>query len=373
MANQSISGGYRVKPAALSTDGLNLEYDFSREAIRDVLETEPEDVPQYSVLSFARNVFLPLTTACRYTCSYCTYFDVPGQATLMSSEEIQSVLKKGKKAGCQEALFTFGDKPDDRYEKIYNELSEFGYESILDYLYDACEMALEAGLLPHSNPGDLTYQELRRLKDVNASMGVMLETTADVDAHSGLRQKSPRRRLKTLENAGELKVPFTSGILVGIGESWEDRAHSLLCFKRLHKEYGHLQEIIIQNVVPNKRSPFEKPSLETMRKTVAMARYALPDDVHVQVPPNLSPVEDLLDCGIGDLGGISPVTDDYINPDFKWPELKELKQLEGQYDVQLVERGPLYDSFKEDGGWVEPKIRRAMESNHAIGSNESAE
>lgn len=320
----------------------------------------PGDVPSYSTLSFARNVFFPLTTACRYTCSYCTYFDVPGKATLMSPSEIRSLLEAGKEQECREALFTFGDKPDDRYTEIHDQLSDYGHESILDYLYEACETALDVGLLPHSNPGDLTYDEMARLKEVNASMGVMLETTADVDAHSGPRKKTPEQRLRTLENAGKLNVPFTTGLLVGIGESWEARAHSLLCLRRLHEEYGHLQEIIVQNVVPNDRSTFDKPDVSTLRKVVAMARYVLPEEVHIQVPPNLSPVEELLDCGISDLGGISPVTDDYINPDFEWPVLRELEELAQANDLELRERGPLYESYAGHEKWTEPRIKQAM-------------
>jgi FO synthase subunit 1 len=347
----------------LSQDELELEYTFPESKIEEILNVETSDVPDYSTLSFAKNVFLPLTTACRYTCSYCTYFDVPGQAELMSPQELRSVMRAGYREGCSEALFTFGDKPDDRYEAIHDQLAEYGHDSILEYLYEACEMALEVGLLPHSNPGDLTADEMARLKEVNASMGVMLETTADVDAHSGPRVKSPRQRLKTLENAGRLNVPFTSGLLIGIGESWAARAHSLLCLKRLHEEYGHLQEIIIQNVVPNERSDFERPETKTMRKVVAMARYTLPEDVHVQVPPNLSPVEELLDCGISDLGGISPVTDDYINPDFEWPALKELQRLADKHGLELTERGPLYDRYKSDDRWISDRISNQLSSN----------
>ncbi|MFB6222119.1 MAG: 7,8-didemethyl-8-hydroxy-5-deazariboflavin synthase subunit CofG [Haloarcula sp.] len=321
----------------------DLSIDEAR--IQELLEVSPADVSAPETLTVAKNVFLPLTTACRYTCTYCTFFDPPGEASLMSIEDIRSVLQTGADAGCTEALFTFGDEPDDRYTRIHEQLDDWGYDSILDYLYRACEVALEEGLLPHSNPGDLTEEQMRPLASVNASMGVMLETTADVDAHAGPRQKTPEDRLRTIRAAGELAVPFTTGILVGIGESWRDRAISLLAIAELHRRYGHIQEVIVQNIVPNDRSSFESPSVETMRRVTAMARYALPESVEVQVPPNLSPVEDLLDCGIGDLGGVSPVTDDHINPSYEWPELRRLEELSACAEMDLVERLPVYPRF----------------------------
>jgi FO synthase subunit 1 len=342
---------------------LRLDYEFSPEAVQRALDVEPSDIEAEDTVTFCKNIFLPLTTACRYTCTYCTYFDVPGEATLMSEEELRSEFDTARKAGCREALFTFGDKPDDRYEGIHETLEKWGYDDILSYLYDACQWALAHGLLPHSNPGDLTYDEMKRLKEVNASMGVMLETTADVDAHSGPRVKQPAQRLRTLEFAGELKIPFTTGILVGIGENWKDRAESLLAIKQLEATYGHVQEVIVQPVVPNERSDFETPPVEDVRRVVAMARCILPDTVEVQVPPNLYDVGPLMDCGIGDLGGVSPVTDDYINPDYKWPALRDLEDLADEYDFNLVERGPLYESYRDRDGWVSDRIEQFLINN----------
>lgn len=335
---------------------LRLEYEFTDQEVNQALAVEPEQTSARDKVSFCRNVFLPLTTACRYTCTYCTYFDVPGEASLMSRSDIMEELERGRRTDCEEALFTFGDKPDDRYEQIHEQLDRWGYEDILDYLYQACEWALEQGLVPHSNPGDLTYEEMARLREVNGSMGVMLETTADVDAHAGPRRKSPAQRLRTLEHAGELNVPFTTGILVGIGESWRDRAESLLAIRRLQREYGHIQEVIVQNVVPNERSSFEGPSTEELRRVVAMATEVLPDEVHVQSPPNLAPVEDLLDCGLDDLGGVSPVTDDYINPDYEWPQIRRLKEMAERNGFELVERGPVYEHYLEESRWVTPAM-----------------
>ena len=323
--------------------GIDIEVDTA--SVERLLSVSPADVETADQLTFARNVFIPLTTACRYTCTYCTYYDVPGEATLLSPEAIRERCRIGADAGCTEALFTFGDEPDDRYTEIHGMLDEWGYASIHDYLYRACEIALEEGLLPHSNPGDLTEAQFADLREVNVSMGVMLETTADVDAHSGGRRKTPGQRLNTIRAAGRQGVPFTTGILVGIGEDWHDRAESLLAIRELHERHDHVQEVIVQNVVPNERSDFAKPNLETMRRTVAMARAALPSDVSVQVPPNLSPAVELVDCGIDDLGGVSPVTTDYINPDYAWPDLDGLRTVADAGRMPLRERLPAYSRY----------------------------
>ena len=321
-------------------------------AVERLLSVTPADVSAASELTFARNVFVPRTTACRYTCTYCTYYDVPGEATLLSPEEIRERCRIGADAGCTEALFTFGDKPDDRYTAIHDRLGEWGYDSIVDYHERACEIALEEGLLPHSNPGDLTREEFDRLKRVNASMGVMLETTADVDAHAGGRRKTPGQRLNTIRAAGEADVPFTTGILVGIGETWRDRAESLSAIRALHERYDHVQEVIVQPVVENERSDYATPSLDAMRRVTAMARAALPDSVSVQSPPNLTPVRELLDCGVDDLGGVSPVTDDYVNPAYEWPALRELEDVADAGGVPLYERLPTHERY------LPPEYRR---------------
>ncbi|MCO8243140.1 MULTISPECIES: 7,8-didemethyl-8-hydroxy-5-deazariboflavin synthase subunit CofG [unclassified Haladaptatus] len=346
------------------------EYDiditFDEAEIDRLLAVTPADASPADALTYAKNVFVPLTTACRYTCTYCTYFDAPGQASLLSPEEVRDILETGVDAGCTEALFTFGDDPDDRYTRIHEQLDEWGHDSIHSYLREVCELALDVGLLPHSNPGDQTREQMELVADVNASMGVMLETTADVDAHAGPRRKNPGQRLATIRNAGELGVPFTTGLLVGIGEEWRDRAESLLAIRELHERYGHVQEIIVQNVVPNERSRFEQPSVETMRRVVAMARVALPDEISVQVPPNLSPTRELLDCGVDDLGGVSPVTDDYINPDYEWPALRELEDIAESAGVPLHERLPVYERYVANE-WVSDRIRTEIDANTDAG------
>jgi FO synthase subunit 1 len=306
----------------------------------------------------------------------------------MSPEEVREVVRTGADAGCTEALFTFGDDPDGRYTAIHDQLAEWGHDSIHTYLREVCEIALEEGLLPHANPGDQTRDQMAAVADVNASMGVMLETTADVGAHSGPRVKSPGQRLNTLRNAGELGVPFTTGILVGIGEGWRDRAESILAIGEMHERYGHIQEVIVQPVVENERWRGGSPDTGTLRRTVAMARAGLPEDVSVQVPPNLAPAREVVDCGIDDLGGVSPVTDDHINPDYAWPALETLREIAEFAGVPLRERLPVYerylpadlrgDSFDgrpagapvgEDAGeaWLSDRIRDALEREGEAG------
>ncbi|MFB6192302.1 MAG: 7,8-didemethyl-8-hydroxy-5-deazariboflavin synthase subunit CofG [Haloarculaceae archaeon] len=349
-------------------DEYGVDLTIEERTVDRLLSVAPADVSAASELSFARNVFVPLTTACRYTCTYCTYYDPPGEASLLSPEEVRSICERGADAGCTEALFTFGDDPDDRYTRIHEQLAELGHESIHSYLREACEIALDAGLLPHSNPGDQTRAQMAQVADVNASMGVMLETTADVRAHGGPRAKSPGQRLHTIETAGELGVPFTTGILVGIGEEPRDRAESLLAIRDLHERHGHVQEVIVQPVSPNERWTEPGPALEVMRETTAMARYALPPEVSVQSPPNLAPVRDLLDCGIDDLGGVSPVTDDHVNPDYAWPALRELEEIAAEAGVPLRERLPVYERFLGDGEWISPRIRAEIDGDTDAGA-----
>jgi FO synthase subunit 1 len=364
-------------PAA---DEYGIDIDPDESAVDDLCAVTPDDVGAATELTFARNVFIPLTTACRYTCTYCTYYDPPGEATLLSPSEVRERLRTGADAGCTEALFTFGDDPDDRYTGIHDQLAEWGYDDILGYLRACCEISLEEGLLPHSNPGDLTAAGFERVAPVNASMGVMLETTADVDAHSGTRRKTPGQRLNTLRAAGEAGVPFTTGILVGIGETVRDRAESLLAIAELHERYDHVQEVIVQPVVENERSDFRGPDVGTMRRTVAMARAALPPEVSVQVPPNLAPARDLLDCGVDDLGGVSPITKDYINPEYEWPALRELRSIADTAEVPLHERLPVHDRYLPDrhrregftgspaaGRWLSERIEAALDADDLDG------
>ncbi len=334
--------------------------------VQRLLQVGPEDVSAPDELTFARNVFVPLTTACRYTCTYCTYYDPPGQASLLSPEEVREICERGADAGCTEALFTFGDDPDDRYTEVHAQLEAWGHDSIHAYLREACEIALEAGLLPHSNPGDQTREQMALVADLNASMGVMLETTAEIRAHGGPRAKEPGQRLATIATAGELGVPFTTGILVGVGEGWRDRAESLLAIRELHERYGHVQEVIVQPVRENERWRGGTPDVGTIRRVTAMARAALPEEVSVQSPPNLAPVRKLIDCGVDDLGGVSPVTDDHVNPDYAWPALRELEAVADAAGVPLRERLPVYQRFVDDG-WLSARIEAELDADSEAG------
>jgi FO synthase subunit 1 len=347
-------------------EAYDVHVDIDPADVDDLLAVTPGDVDTADELTFARNVFVPLTTACRYTCTYCTYFDPPGEASLLSPDEVREICRDGAHVGCTEALFTFGDDPDDRYDRIHAQLEAWGHDSIHDYLRRACEIALDEGLLPHANPGDQTRDQMAHVADVNASMGVMLETTADVAAHGGPRTKSPGQRLHTIRTAGELGVPFTTGILVGIGEEPADRAESLLAIRAMHERYGHVQEVLVQPVVENDRWRGGMPDLATLRRTVAMARAALPEAVSVQVPPNLAPVRDCLDCGVDDLGGVSPVTDDHINPAHAWPAIDELRDIADDASVPLRERLPVYEHFLAEG-WCSDRITAAIDADDAAG------
>jgi FO synthase subunit 1 len=351
------------------------EYDvdvrIAEDAVEELLSVDATDGHLQSELTFARNAFLPLTTACRYTCTYCTFYDPPGQASLMSPEEIRRKVRNAVRAGCTEALFTLGDDPDDRYTELYEQLAEYGHDSIHSYLREASEIALDEGLLPHGNPGDQTPEQMDQVADVMASMGVMLETTAELDVHAGSRRKVPGQRLATIRNAGERSIPFTTGILFGIGETWRDRAESLLAIRELHERYGHVQEVIVQPVSPNERWDGGSPDVETMRRVVAMAHEALPNDVAVQVPPNLAPVRELLDAGIEDFGGVSPVTEDYVNPDYAWPAVDELQSIADDVGLPLRERLPVYERYLPSEGiqneWIPEPVGRVIYGDTEVG------
>jgi FO synthase subunit 1 len=327
---------------------MSLEHMSTADIVSGPLEALSFALP--ARVTFSRNVFVPITNICRNACGYCGFRRDTGdaEARLMAPAEVEALLRQAKDADCTEALLTFGERP---YEAagFVEKLRRLGYESFLDYLYDLCTMAIRAGLLPHSNPGILTFDELERLKPVNASMGLMLETTASVDAHQGCAGKEPELRLWTIEDAGKLHIPFTTGLLIGIGEDWGDRVRSLELLTELQHKYRHLQEVIIQPFVPKpgtRMADVPSPSREVLLRTVALARHLLPDDVAVQVPPNLTEVAPLLGAGASDLGGISTVTVDYINPEHAWPDVANL-------GIALTERLAIYPQYVRAGWYSE--------------------
>ncbi|HKD86656.1 MAG TPA: 7,8-didemethyl-8-hydroxy-5-deazariboflavin synthase CofG [Terriglobales bacterium] len=308
------------------------------------------------VISYSRKVFIPLTNLCRDYCGYCTFRRDPGEsgAHTMTPDEVLSVARQGEKLGCTEALFSLGDRPEAVFPEMRAMLRRLGYRSTLHYLEAMCELVLrETKLLPHANPGLLSANWIERLRVSNPSLGLMLESTSTnlSAAHPAQRtpDKDPALRMRTIEDAGKLGVPFTTGILIGIGESMEDRVESLLAIRRLHNEYGHVQEVIIQNFRAKPRIPmaaWPEPDTADMIRTIAVARLLL-REMNIQAPPNLTApgYERLLEAGINDWGGISPLTPDFINPEAPWPHLLELQQRTEAAGQRLVQRLPVYPEF----------------------------
>ncbi len=293
----------------------------------------------------------------------------------MLPDEVTRTLDTGAALGCTEALFTFGERPG-ALPGFAEMLGRIGYTDILDYVYDLSLAAVRRGLLPHTNAGILTYEELDRLREVNASMGLMLETTAVVAAHRDSPGKDPAVRIEMIENAGKLSIPFTTGILVGIGETMEDREESLAVIRDLHRRFGHIQEVIVQNFCPKPGTPMEDapvPDTEELCATISLAREILPADVAVQIPPNLVDASYLVGCGVDDLGGVSPLTIDYVNPEHPWPQIEELKRVAG--DAELSERLCIYPQYIEKGWYsplLEPLIRQLAERIAAPGRGHGA-
>ena len=308
-------------------------------------------------VTYSRKVFLPLTNLCRDYCGYCTFRRDPSDpgAHTMTPDEVLAIAHQGEKLGCTEALFSLGDKPELLFPEMRDTLRHLGYRSTLQYLEAMCELVLrETSLLPHPNPGLLSAEWVARLARVSPSMGLMLETTnstllAAGAAHDNAPDKHPAKRLRTIEDAGKQNVPFTTGLLIGIGESLADRVDTLLAIRDLHERYGHIQEVIVQNFrtkpsIPMAHSP--EPPLEDMLRTVAVARLLLPE-LNIQAPPNLSApyYDELLDAGINDWGGISPLTPDFINPEKPWPHLEQLRLRTEAKGFQLRQRLPVYPEF----------------------------
>jgi 7,8-didemethyl-8-hydroxy-5-deazariboflavin synthase CofG subunit len=334
-------------------------------------------------ITYSRKVFLPLTNLCRDYCGYCTFRRDPGEpgAHTMTPEEVLEVVRQGEKLGCTEALFSLGDKPELLFPEMRETLRHLGYKSTLHYLEAMCEMVLrETSLLPHPNPGLLSAEWIERLAAVSPSMGLMLETTnasllAPGAAHDNAPDKLPAKRLRTIEEAGKQNVPFTTGLLIGIGESLEDRVDTLLAIRDLHQRYGHIQEVIVQNfrvkpTIPMAQWP--EPSRADMLRAVAVARLLLPE-VNIQAPPNLSApyYDDLLDAGINDWGGISPLTPDFINPEKPWPHLEQLRLRTEAKSFTLRQRLPVYPEFVSQvtakPGLLAEKLRAAMGSDGLVG------
>ena len=340
---------------------------ISRSTALDLMQCPDADLPALlaaaqqlraqhkgNVITYSRKVFLPLTNLCRDYCGYCIFRRDPGQpgAHTMTPDEVLTVARQGEQLGCTEALFSLGDKPEAIFHEMQDTLHRLGYKSTLHYLEAMCALVLrETKLIPHANPGLMSAEWLRRLRDVSPSLGLMLESTnPHLAAHADRTpDKLPSKRLAVIEDAGKLGIPFTTGILIGIGESISDRVDSLFALRELHDRYGHIQEVIIQNFrakpgIPMSASP--EPSQGDMLRTVAVARLIL-RDMNIQAPPNLSSPDypRLLDAGINDWGGISPLTPDFINPEAPWPHLRDLEAQTNARGFTLKQRLPVYPEF----------------------------
>ena len=312
-----------------------------------------------AVITYSRKIFLPLTNLCRDYCGYCTFRRDPGDpgAHTMTPDEVMEVVRAGERVGCTEALFSLGDKPELLFPEMRDTLRHFGYRSTLHYLEAMCEKVIrESSLLPHPNPGLMSSEWLKRLSRVSPSMGLMLETTsarllAKNAAHDNAPDKEPVKRLRTIEEAGRQKIPFTTGILIGIGETLEERVEALIAIRDLHLTHGHIQEVIVQNFRAKGGTPmahWPEPNRGDMLRTLAVARLLMPT-MNIQAPPNLSDPHyaDLLDGGINDWGGISPLTPDFINPEKPWPHLEQLRMKTEAKGFELRQRLPVYPEFAE--------------------------
>lgn len=326
------------------------------------------------IISYSRKVFIPLTKLCRDSCHYCTFAHPPRseEPAFLSPEQVLAIARAGQQAGCKEALFTLGDKPELRYRTAASELARLGFESTLAYLAAMAELVFkETGLLPHLNPGVMSRDEINRLRPVSVSMGLMLETTAERltrrgGPHFGSPDKDQTVRLKTIVAAGEAAVPFTTGLLIGIGETRIERIDALLVLRDLQDRYGHIQEIIIQNfrAKPGTRMQnFPEPSAQEQLWTVAVARILFGPSMAIQAPPNLNPgmLSQLIEAGINDWGGVSPVTPDHVNPEKPWPQIDELARQTAQAGKILVERLAIYpDYIVQTERWLTPRLRSVV-------------
>ena len=324
-------------------------------------------------VSYSRKVFIPLTRLCRDVCHYCTFARSPreGESAYLSADEVLAIARAGAAAGCQEALFTLGDKPELRYREAKDELARLGHKTTIDYLAAMCRLVFkETGLLPHANPGVLTRDEIAVLRGVSVSQGLMLESASERlcqrgGPHFGSPDKLPAARLETIRIAGELAVPFTTGILIGIGETREERIESLQALAELHARYGHLQELIIQNFRAKPGTLMarsEEPDGDELRWTLAVARLILGPRMNIQAPPNLSAdYPELIDAGLNDWGGVSPVTPDHVNPEAPWPQIERLREHTAAAGKVLTERLAIYPDWAgEPARWLDASLAPAV-------------
>ena len=363
----------------LPGEAASIFVDASGSSLKELCHTAAQirDMGKGKTVTFSPKVFIPLTRLCRDFCSYCTFRQDPGEAgerLYMTPEEVLEVAQAGQRLGCTEALFTLGERPEARYPEAKEWLAFRGYRTTLEYLTAMCKLVVEeTSRLPHANPGTMSRQEMAALRPYNPSMGLMLESTSprlyeEGGPHEFAPSKRPRVRLRTIEIAGELGVPFTTGLLIGIGETRMERIDALLAIRKLHAAHGHIQEVIIQNFrakpdTPMKDAP-DATSVELLW-TVAVARLILGQDMNIQVPPNLNSddYQAYIGAGINDWGGVSPLTIDYVNPEAPWPGLAQLRERTGAEGHELRPRLPIYpEYFLETDRYLDPSLTAQVES-----------
>jgi len=309
-----------------------------------------------NVISFSKKSFFNIINLCRDTCSYCTYKSEPNESkiSMMEPKNVVELAKLAKKYHCTEALFVTGERPEQKYQLAKDWLKKNNFTSTAEYLIHCSELVLSEGIFPHTNAGNLTRNEMQELKKTNVSMGVMLENVSERLRHKGMPHenapsKEPLARLEVLNNAGALKIPMTTGILVGIGETIEEIIDSIFAIKQIHEKFGNIQEIILQNFHPKpdtKMNDYQAPSELYFKMVVAICRIIMPNS-NIQIPPNLSPYsyQEFLTAGVNDWGGISPITSDYVNPEFNWPEIKTVEENCKKLNFELKARFPVYPEF----------------------------
>jgi FO synthase len=326
-------------------------------------------------MTFSAKVFVPLTNLCRDYCGYCTFRRDPGEpgALSMTPEQVLALTRAGERLGAKEALFSLGDRPEALFPEYREFLERMGHTTTLGYLRQLCELvASETGLLPHANPGLMGERDLAALREVNVSMGIMLETLSERLlgpglAHDRAPDKVPARRLRTIALAGKLSIPFTTGILIGIGETHAERVEALLAIRELHERYGHVQEVIVQNFRRKPNIPMRdhaEPPMDDLLRTAAVARLLLGPDMNIQVPPNLSDADfaRLPEAGINDWGGVSPLTPDHINPERPWPGLAALRRATERAGLELRERLAVYPEYAGRPEFVHESLRPRVRS-----------
>ncbi|HEX6294505.1 MAG TPA: 7,8-didemethyl-8-hydroxy-5-deazariboflavin synthase CofG [Nitrososphaeraceae archaeon] len=326
------------------------------------------------VVTYSRKIFINITNLCRDFCSYCTYRKNPFESSsiMMKPEEVMNLAKVGRKYRCTEALIVAGERPEERYKESKEWIKQLGFNSLVEYVIDISEKIVkETGLLPHSNLGNITKEEMKLLKVYNVSLGLMLESSSERlvqkdMAHEFAPSKNPKNRLEVIRNAGRMKIPLTTGLLIGIGETKEEVINDIFLLKQINSEFGNIQEIILQNFQPKintRMQDFPSPTKDYFLKLVSLARLIMPD-MNIQIPPNLSPgyYSRFLDAGINDWGGISPVTIDHVNPEFSWPKIKELKEITESKHQKLRARLPVYPEFIDKEGFISPELRNYINS-----------